>query len=170
MGLFGLLNPHFNNDPRNNSKRAFVNSWLDNIEPADEHPFDNLEQSDSESEPESELPQSPIQYLSPVMRRYDLSNVSFSPWRNAGDSALQSSTPYAYAAPYQNPGPAQGGPTFSYSRRLEPVPYPTWNDASIVQEEESEEESDDEEEEEEDDDDDEVGRHMFAIMNCGDRY
>jgi hypothetical protein len=157
MGLWGLLNPHLN-DTRNDAKRAFINNWLDNIEPFDEEPYDYLEQSDSESdsqsEPEADLPPPPppIQYLSPVMRRYDLSAVSFSPWRNAEDSALQSSTPYGrYAAPYQAPSPAQGGPSFSYSRRLEPVPYPTFDDS---QGESSEDESEQEEEEEEDEDDD----------------
>lgn len=168
MGLWGFLNPHFNNNPRKDAKRALVNNWLDNVEPAEEHPFDIPEQSDPESEPESESEQQPILLLSPAMRKYDISNVSFSPWRNAGDSALQSSTPYSYAAP------AGGGPTFSYSRRLEPVPYPTWNDAGNVhgeESEESEEESEDEEEEDEEeededeDDDDADGKQTFAIMN-----
>lgn len=160
MGLWGILNPHFNNDPRNNAKRAFVKNWLENVEPAEEHPFDFPQQSDSESESESELEQQPIQHLSPTMRKIDISNVSFSPWRNAGESALQSPTPYSYAAP------AGGGPTFSYSRRLEPVPYPTWNNDGIV-EDDSEEESDDEQEDEEEGDDyDEVGEWISTNMNC----
>jgi hypothetical protein len=154
MGLWGLLNPHLN-DPRNDAKRAFVNNWLDNVEPFDDsESFDNLEQSDSESDSDSEPelpPPPPTKFLSPVMRRYDLSAVSFSPWRNAQDSALQSSTPYAqYTAPYQSPSPAQGGQSISYSRRLEPVPYPTFGDADVVQDDSSEEESESEEEEDED--------------------
>lgn len=155
MGLWGILNPHFNNDPRKNAKRAFVKNWLDNIEPPEEHPFDILQDSDSESESESELEQ----YPSLVMRRIDLSNVSFSPWRNAEDSALQSSTPYSYAAP-------AGRPAYSYSRRLEPVPYPTWNEDGVIQEDESEEESDEESDDEvEDDDDEEVGKYLVAVTN-----
>jgi hypothetical protein len=154
MGLWDLFNPHLN-DPRNDAKRAYVTNWLDNVEPFDDDDSEVLEDSeqsnsDSEYEPDPEIPPPTIQYLSPVMRRYDLSNVSFSPWRNAQDSAIQSSTPYAYASPYQNPGPAQGGPTFSYSRRLEALPYPTFNDADDVQEDDSEDESEEESEDEDD--------------------
>lgn len=159
MGLWGLLNPHLN-DSRHDAKRAYVNNWLDNIEPFDASqsldPFEPLEPSDAESESESESeselpPPPPIKYLSPVMRRYDLSNVSISPWRNPQESALQSTTPYAqYTAPYQNPSPARGGQSFSYSRRLEALPYPTFNDDGIVQEDSSEEGSEEESEESED--------------------
>lgn len=159
MGLWGILHPYYNIDPRKDAKRSFVKNWLNNVEPAEEHPFDNLEAFDSDSASESESEQQQIQHLCSTMRRYDLSNVSFSPWRNAGDSALQSSTPYSYAAP------AGGGPTFSYSRRLEPVPYPTWNDADS---EESEEESEDDDElqgDDDDDEDDEDGKQTFTIMN-----
>lgn len=154
MGLWGFLNPHLN-DPRSDAKRLLVNNWLDNVEPfdEDEEVFYTSEQSDSESEsePEPDLPPA-IQYstsvMPPALRSYDLSAVSFSPWRNAGDSAIQSPTPYAYAAP-------QGNPQFSYSRRLEPVPYPTWNDDGIVQGGESEEESEEESEVDEDEDENE---------------
>jgi hypothetical protein len=140
MGLWGFFE---NTDTKKeDAKKAYVNNWLENVELSDQlDPFDISEPSDSESESTAPLP-SPSE--PPVMRKYDIGNVSFSTWRNPYESSLQSQPLYNPHRPaYLNP--THDGLSVSYRRVLQPVPHPAFSQPGVEQENESEEESEDEE-------------------------
>jgi hypothetical protein len=142
MGLWGF----FGNNYQDDSKRLFVNKWLDTLEPPDQESYSEPEFDIDVNEPELDIdidepesttptPDIILPEMPQAQRYYDLSTVQFATWQDPFKTYAPPQYGSQHPAPYTSISNPQ---TYQYETIVSP--YQVQDDESSSEEEDEEEE------------------------------